>query len=348
MSEYNLPFTDDELDIARQTDLPDLLISLGYQVRSKGSYHTLAEMPHIMIKRGTSYYDNYEHAWGDAITFLGKYHSMEFKEAVRYLLDLNGHSRDYPIQAKPRAAPMPREKPPAEFILPEAHTDHRRVFAYLIKRGIARNVIADFIRQGLLYESADYHNAVFVGLNAENKPVNAYKRGTYDRVAASCTRSLPPKGESLPRSAASPSPHESTPLATTFAGVPSGFKGDVPGGDKNNAFRLPADPAIDTVFCFESPIDLMAHISIYGEPKTNAIALCCLHDGTLEQYLKENPQIKGVIFCLDYDQWGREATERLSTKYSERGYTISALYPPKGKDWAEYAAKKKICQSKGR
>ena len=70
MSEYNLPFTDDELDIARQTDLPDLLISLGYQVRSKGSYHTLAEMPHIMIKRGTSYYDNYEHAWGDAITFL--------------------------------------------------------------------------------------------------------------------------------------------------------------------------------------------------------------------------------------------------------------------------------------
>lgn len=71
MSEYEPPFTDDEMDIARQTDLPDLLASLGYQVHPKGSYHTLAEMPHIMIKRRISYYDNYEQAWGDAITFLG-------------------------------------------------------------------------------------------------------------------------------------------------------------------------------------------------------------------------------------------------------------------------------------
>lgn len=162
MSECNLPFTDEELDIARQTDLPDLFASLGYQVRTKGSYYTLAEIPHIMIKRRTSYYDNYERAWGDAIIFLRKYHNMEFKEAVRYLLDLNGHSPDHPIQAKLRAAPASMKKSPAVCILPEAHTDHRRVFAYLIKRGIARNVIVDFIRQGFLYESADYHNAIFV------------------------------------------------------------------------------------------------------------------------------------------------------------------------------------------
>jgi hypothetical protein len=162
-----------------------------------------------------------------------------------------------------------------------------------------------------IYESVDYHNAVFVGMNAESKPVNAYKRGTYDQGG-------------------------------------NGFKGDVAGGDKNNAFRLPADPDNNAVFCFESPIDLMAYISIYGEPKTNAVALCCLHDGTLEQYLKENPHIKSITFCLDNDQWGREATERFSTKYSERGYTITSLLPPKGKDWAEYAEKKKICKSKGR
>lgn len=312
MREYTLPFTDDELDIARQTGLPDLLSSLGYEVKPKGNYHTLVEMPHIMIKRRTSYYDNYGRVWGNAITFLETHHNMDFKQAVHYLLEHNGHSRGQPILVPPRVSPPPpKAKSSAEFILPEAHTDCRRMFAYLIKRGISRDVIADFIRSGLLYESADYHNAVFVGLNADGKPVNAYKRGTYDQNG-------------------------------------NGFKGDVPGGDKNNAFRLPADPAINAVFCFESAIDLMAHISIYGEPKTNAVALCCLHDGTLEQYLKENPQIKGIIFCLDYDQWGREATERLGAKYSERGYTLSALFPPKGKDWAEYAAKKRICQSKGR
>lgn len=43
---------------------------------------------------------------------------------------------------------------------------------------------------------------------------------------------------------------------------------------------------------------------------------CCLtlvqnlHDGTLEQYLKENPHIESITFCLDNDQWGREAIQR--------------------------------------
>lgn len=312
MNDHNPAFSAEEMDIARQTDLPDLLTNLGYQVKPKGNYHTLAEIPHIMIKRRASYYDNYEQAWGDAISFLKDHHGMDFKEAVTYLLERNGHSRDRPEQAKPQASLLsPKEKPPTEFILPEAHTDGRRVFAYLIKRGISRDVIADFVRSGLLYESADYHNAVFVGKDAGGNPVNAYKRGTYDQNG-------------------------------------NGFKGDVSGGDKNNAFRLPVDPAQDIVRCFESPIDLMAHRTIYGQPKANAVALCCLHDGTLEQYLKENPQIKGIVFCLDYDKWGREATERLSEKYGKRGYTISALYPPKGKDWAEYTAGRKNCQSKGR
>ncbi len=312
MSEHGPPFTSDEMDAARQTDLPDLLNSLGYQVKQKGNYHTLAEMPHIMIKRRASYYDNYERAWGDAITFLETHHNMDFKQAVTYLLEYHGHSREQPIPAPPRVSSPPKQKKqPAEFILPEAHTDHRRVFAYLIKRGIARNVIADFIRNDLLYESADYHNSVFVGINSDGKAVNAYMRGTYDQNG-------------------------------------TGFKGDVPGGDKNNAFRLPADPTKDSVFCFESPIDLMAYLTIYSEPKTNAVALCCLHDGTLEQYLKENPHIKNITLCLDNDQWGREAAERFSAKYSKRGYTVTSRFPPKGKDWAEYTGKRKLCQSKGR
>lgn len=312
MNTHSPPFTPDEMDDARQTDLPDMLARLGYQVKPKGSYHTIAEMPHIMIKRRARYYDNYERAWGDAISFLEKHHGMGFREAVAWLLERGGHRRDAP-QPAPKQAPAlaNEEKKPTEFILPEAHTDCRRVFAYLQKRGITRDVIAEYIRSGLLYESADYHNAVFIGRNAEGRAVNAYKRGTYDQNG-------------------------------------SGFKGDVAGGDKDNAFRLPADPGKDTAFVFESPIDLMAYRSLYGDPKTNAVALCCLHDGTLEQYLKENPYIQVIRFCLDNDKWGREATERLQAKYTGRGYTVVSRTPPDGKDWAEYAAKKRLCQPRGR
>lgn len=42
-----------------------------------------------MIKRRTSYYDNYTRAWGDAIIFLETHHNMDFKQAVHYLPSLH-------------------------------------------------------------------------------------------------------------------------------------------------------------------------------------------------------------------------------------------------------------------
>ncbi len=101
MSEHSPPFSVQEIDIVRQIDLSELLTHLGYEVKPKGSYHTITSMPHIMIKRRTGYYDNYEKVWGDAITFLKAHHGMSFKEAVTYLLAHNGRSRDQPLPAKP-------------------------------------------------------------------------------------------------------------------------------------------------------------------------------------------------------------------------------------------------------
>lgn len=43
-------FTEQEMDIAKGTDLPDLLTHLGYQVRRVGSYYTTREMDSLRIK----------------------------------------------------------------------------------------------------------------------------------------------------------------------------------------------------------------------------------------------------------------------------------------------------------
>lgn len=43
-------FTEREMDIAKGTDLPDLLTHLGYQVRRVGSYYTTREMDSLRIK----------------------------------------------------------------------------------------------------------------------------------------------------------------------------------------------------------------------------------------------------------------------------------------------------------
>lgn len=112
------------------------------------------------------------------------------------------------------------------------------------------------------------------------------------------------------------------------------FKGDVAGSDKRIAFPLPCDSGIDRVHVFESPIDLMSWITLYGN--TNAVALCGLHDASLETYLDENPHIKRIVLCLDADAHGCDAGAKLGAKYRELGYGTQEQIPLSGKDWNEY------------
>lgn len=86
-----------------------------------------------------------------ALDYLVKVEGMKFVDAVLALCE---ESPGYiPSSSQPEYA--------KEFLLPPAALDNRRVFAYLLKRGIDRKVIEACIRAGILYESADYHNAVF-------------------------------------------------------------------------------------------------------------------------------------------------------------------------------------------
>ena len=129
-------FTETELDIAKHTDLPDLLSSLGYTLKRVGSYYTTAEMDSIRIKERLTWRRYSTRQGGDAISFLQEFCGMRFPEAVDYLLAYHGRSRDSPDRDKP----IPRPKPPPP----------REVSAYLRKRGIAPQVIQRFLDAGLL------------------------------------------------------------------------------------------------------------------------------------------------------------------------------------------------------
>ena len=97
---------------------------------------------------------------------------------------------------------------------------------------------------------------------ASGKPVFASKRGTYDLNG-------------------------------------SGFKGDVPGSNKDVAFRLPCDPALDWVAVFEAPIDLMSFCTLHRQVRSNAVALCGLYQGPLDTYLRENSHLKRIVLSLE-------------------------------------------------
>ena len=79
-------YTEEEIAVANDTDLPDLLAHLGYSVRRVGSYYTTKEMDSIRIKDRRVWFRNSESAGGDAIAFVQHFHGMSFPEAVRFLL----------------------------------------------------------------------------------------------------------------------------------------------------------------------------------------------------------------------------------------------------------------------
>ena len=297
-SEIRNRFTDTEMQVARETDLPELLSHLGYQVKRVGRFHTTTEMDSLRIKDRRTWFRYSQNTGGDAITFLQQFCGKSFPEAVEYLLTFHGKARDAPI---PQPKPI---SPKQKFSLPPRNADDRRVFAYLRKRGIAAQVIRQFLNSGLLYEDAEHHNCVFVGKNSAGQAKYAGLRGTYDREG-------------------------------------KGFRGDVTGSDKHIGFALPYDRSSDQVFVFEAPIDLMSYLTLHRNTP-NALALCGLYDGALQAYLTDHPQIKRIELCLDADGPGREAARQFQNKYTAMGYAVTVEEPRSGKDWNEYLQKRKI------
>ena len=303
-SEIRNRFTDTEMQIARETDLPELLSHLGYQVKRVGRFHTTAEMDSLRIKDRRTWFRYSQNTGGDAITFLQQFCGKSFPEAVEYLLTFHGKARDAP-------APEPKPiSPKQEFSLPPRNADDRRVFAYLRKRGIAAQVIRQFLNSGLLYEDAEHHNCVFVGKNSAGQVKYAGLRGTYDREG-------------------------------------KGFRGDVTGSDKRVGFALPYDRSSDQVFVFEAPIDLMSYLTLHRNTP-NALALCGLYDGALQAYLTDHPQIKRIELCLDADEPGQKAAQQLQEKYQLQGYAVTVEKPRCGKDWNEYLQKRLCSRERGR
>ena len=303
-SEIRNRFTDTEMQIARETDLPELLSHLGYQVKRVGRFHTTAEMDSLRIKDRRKWFRYSQNTGGDAITFLQQFCGKSFPEAVEYLLTFHGKARDAPI---PQPKPI---SPKQKFSLPPRNADDRRVFAYLRKRGIAAQVIRQFLNSGLLYEDAEHHNCVFVGKNSAGQVKYAGLRGTYDREG-------------------------------------KGFRGDVTGSDKRVGFALPYDRSSDQVFVFEAPIDLMSYLTLHRNTP-NALALCGLYDGALQAYLTDHPQIKRIELCLDADEPGQKAAQQLQEKYQLQGYAVTVEKPRCGKDWNEYLQKRLCSRERGR
>ena len=232
-------------------------------------------------------YHQYEQVGGDAVDFVRRFYNKSYPEAMEYLLGGSGGT----LAVSPSV--QKEEKP---FVLPPKNDNMRRVFAYLLnRRGIDREVLYAFVHKGMIYESADYHNAVFVGFdsNGKSKARPQARDWFREQLQRQCVRQ------------------------------PAGI-------------QFPLEWQSDTLYLFEAPIDMLSFISMQKEGwrQHSYAASCSVSDRVLFQMLKDNPNIRQVVLCLDSDEPGQTAAKRIADKLFVQG-TASEILVPVHKDWNE-------------
>ena len=283
---WYIHFTEEQKQRAAAVDLEEFLRCRGEKLLSSGREKRLAS-DHSVTVRGNEWYDHAEERGGHAVSFVQRFYGLSYPDAVTMLLG-GELGTAYP------SAGERTEEPAKPFALPPANKDMRRVFAYLIKhRSIARDVVAHFAKAGLLYEDAEYHNAVFVGTDTDGVPRHAHKRSANSYGKA--------------------------------------FRLNVEGSDPRYSFHYVGTDR--SLYVFEAPIDMLSFITLYPEnwQRHSYVACCGTSIQPVLQMLEQAPQLDTVLLCLDNDEAGHQASRRMREQLEAR-YSVERLIP-ENKDW---------------
>ena len=150
--------TRDRIRLARKADLAGFLLQRHPDLfRNSGSSLYMKSRDSLYIRKGFPGYTDFSSGGhGNPIDFLTGFLGYSFVDAVLALTD--GPSCGSPSQITRQESTVPRL-----ITLPEsAEKPYRRVYAYLLGRGIPAGMIRLLEGRGLLYQDRDHGNAVFV------------------------------------------------------------------------------------------------------------------------------------------------------------------------------------------
>lgn len=287
MSVRYIPFTEEQKEQAHKTDLVSFLRSQGEKLKRSGSEYEWKDGSQKATIRGNLWFHQYDRMGGDAVGFVRRFYNKDYPEAVEYLLGGCGAAL---------AVSHPIQKEKGEFKLPPGNANMRRVYAYLLnRRGIDKGVLDTFIYHKMIYESAKYHNAVFVGYDKDGIPRHANMRGT---------------------------------------GQGSTFKGNAPNAKPEYSFHWMGKSGKIYLFEAPIDMLSFLSMHRSGWREHSYAAACCVSDRVLFQCMKDQPVIRKVYLCLDNDAPGQEASSRIREKLLEQGIQPEILVPDH-KDWNE-------------
>ena len=293
-----IPFTEEQKVMANSVDLAEFLRMRGEKLERVGREHKLI------------YYDG--SGKHDSITMSGSrwfdHKNQVGGGAIKFMQEF--YDMDFqtavhellgqtitPLSYAPSKAVVHEEKT-KEFKLPEANSNMHRVFAYLIKqRFINPEIISFFAKQHTLYEDKQHHNAVFVGLDENGVPRQASKRSTNS--------------------------------------YGNSFRITCQGSDTRYSFAHFGESK--RLYVFEAPIDMMSFLTLYPKDwqKHSCIAMNGVYENAVLTALKNHSNLREIVLCVDNDEGGIEAVDRLRDILHENGYPNVKRLAPEFKDWNE-------------
>ena len=200
-----------------------------------------------------------------------------------------------------QAQPIPEIEIPKKLILPDKTSIPLRLYDYLCKkRGIDVVIVNALITEDKLFQDRK-GNIVFVGFDEYSTARFACIRGTHN----------------------------------------NNLRHDCFGSDKRYGFNM-TYTRNNQLYIYESPIDAMSQATmenLFKKDETafmrnNRLSLAGITDTAMPIYLKQHPFIEELIFCLDNDPPGKDASNIISKKYYDKGYYIR-IEQSLGKDYNE-------------
>ena len=88
-----------------------------------------------------------------------------------------------------------------------------------------------------------------------------------------------------------------------------------------------------SLYVFEAPIDLLSYITLHPEDwqRHSYVACCGTSIQPVRKLLERLPQINTILLCLDNDEAGHLASERMKMQLAGR-YAVERLIPEHN-DW---------------
>ena len=287
--------TDEQKERANLVNLPQFLMSHGFDLKKVGKEYVWKEHDSLHIKdngpgeRG-QWFRFSENRGGDNIGLLREYMDMSFLDAVEAL---TGEHIDRTYTPSRTYESKPVQQTARELSLAEAD-NCRRVFAYLCKtRRLDYDMLSALVKKGTISQEEKTGNVLFKYYDDQGKIIGAEKVGTSTEQK---------------------------------------FKGIAKGSAGGHGFEVVRGTG-EKAFFFESAIDMLSYLQMHNKKLDNCRLVSMMGvkpNIVLDTMLRHNIAPENVFLCSDNDTAGNEFARRLQEQYPDMKRIVT---PDTYKDW---------------